>query len=134
MVYIIKNNNKMSLTNSSKDEFSTWMLGTLVDNKDEIIAKDANVTYDVDGNIAKQKLLDTAYLNEAGKSAKLKKAWMDQNKKVNAARNARYTNASAMANGISSHMGEDDQLSIIIHQERGSLVNIANRGPRKPKV
>jgi len=59
---------------------------------------------------------------------------MDQNKKVNAARNARYINASAIANGVSSHMGEDDQLSIIIHQERGSLVNIANRGKKTPKA
>lgn len=119
---------------STKDEFSTWMLGTLVDNEDEIIAKDPNVAYDVAGNVAKQKLLDKAYADEMGKSAKLKKAWMDQNKKVNAARNARYINASAIANGVSSHMGEDDQLSIIIHQERGSLVNIANRGKKTPKA
>ena len=124
----------MSLTASTKDEFSTWMLGILVDNEAEIIAKDPNVTYDVAGNIAKQKLLDAAYAAELGKSAKLKKAWMDQNKKVNAARNARYINASAIGSGVSSHMGEDDQLSIIIHQERGSLVNIANRGKKKPVV
>ncbi len=124
----------MGMTASTMNEFSDWMLGTLTDNKADILAKDINVTYDVDGNIAKQMLLDKAYLDELGKSAKLKKDWMDQNKKTNAARKARYKNASAIANGVSSHMGEDDQLSIIIHQERGSLINVANRGKRMPKA
>ena len=124
----------MGMTASTQDEFCEWMLKTLIESKDDIIAKDPDVTYDVDGNVAKQKLLDKAYNDELGKSAGFKKAWMNQNKKVNATRKARYTNASAIANGVSSHMGEDDQLSIIIHQERGSLVNIANRGKKKPIV
>ena len=76
--------------------------------------------------------MDKKYLDELGKSAGYKKIWMDQNKKVNEARDARYTNASAIANGVSSYMGEKDQLSIIIHQKRGSLVNIALRGKKKP--
>ena len=122
------------MTASTKDEFCEWMLKTLIESKDDIIAKDPDVTYDVDGNVAKQKLLDKAYNDELGKSAGFKKAWMDQNKKLKAARNVCYINASAIANGVSSHMGEDDQLSIIIHQERGLLVNIANRGKKKPIV
>ena len=104
----------MGMTASTMDEFSDWMLGTLIDNKEDILEKDPNVKYDVDGNVAKQKVLDKAYTDETGKSAKLKKAWMDQNKKVNTARKARYVNASAIANGVSSHMGEDDQLSIAL--------------------
>jgi len=124
----------MGMTASTKDEFCKWMLKILIENKDDIIAKDANVTYDVDGNVTKQKLLDKACEDELGKSAGFKKAWMDQNKKLKAARNVCYINASAIANGVSSHMGESDQLSIIIHQERGSLVNIANRGKKTPKA
>lgn len=122
----------MATTHSTKDEFSDWMLGTLTESKADILAHNPDVVYDVDGNIAQQKLLDKAYTDELGKIAGFKKAWMDQVKKVNKTRNARYTNASAIANGVSSYMGEDDQLSIIIHQKRGSLVNIELRGPRTP--
>ncbi len=122
----------MATTHSIKDEFSDWMLGTLTESKADILAHSLDIVFDVNGNIAKQKVLDKKYLDELGKSAGYKKIWMDQNKKVNEARDARYTNASAIANGVSSYMGEKDQLSIIIHQKRGSLVNIALRGKKKP--
>jgi hypothetical protein len=124
----------MSTTQSTKDEFSDWMLETLIASKDVIIAAKPTVTYDVDGNVALLQAKDTSYKAQFGKIAGMKKALRDQVKLVNSLRDDKYLASSSVADGVSGHMGKTDQLSIIIHQKRDSMVNIANRGKRVPKV
>jgi len=124
----------MSMTASTKDEFSDWMHETMIASKADIEAKDPSILYDVDGNAAALAALDPPYKAEFGKIAGMKKILKDQIKLVNTLRNQKYACASAIADGISGHMGKSDTLSKEIHKKRESLSNPKNRGPRKPKI
>jgi len=124
----------MSTTQSTKDEFSDWMLETLTSSEEVINNAHPPIKYDVQGNADLLKAKDVKYKAETGKIATMKKALRDQIKLVNSLRDDKYLTASSIADGVSGHMGKDDELSKIIHQKRDSMVNIANRGPRKPKA
>jgi len=124
----------MSMTASTKDEFSTWMMKTVKESQSEIEDHDPAITFDVTGHLANMDAKDATLKGEVGKVAPLKAAAIKQVKIVKDLREDEYKAASALADAVSGHLGKNHPLSIIIHQKRESLSNPANRGPRKPKT
>ncbi len=120
----------MSMTKSTKHEFIVWLIQLLIENQTTIENANTEVTFDVAGMILYLKALEAAYIVEIGKITALEQAKVKQVKKANDKLSVAYKAVSSAANSVSGHLSEDDALSVIIHQKRNEMVNIANRGKR----
>ena len=120
----------MSMTKSTKHEFIVWLIKLLIENKTTIESANPGVTFDVDGMVAYLTGLDEAYMAEIGKITALEQAKIKQVKKANDKLGVAYKATSSAADSISGHLGNDDALSVLIHQQRNKMVNIALRGKR----
>ena len=121
----------MSMTKSTKHEFIVWLIKLLIENKTTIMGANPEVTFDVDGMIVYLTGLDEAYMAEIGKITAMEQAKIKQVKKANDKLVIAYKATSSSADSISGHLGNDDALSVIIHQKRKEMVNIALRGKRE---
>ena len=119
------------MTKSTKHEFIVWIIQLLIENKITIMEANPDVTFDVDGMITYLKALDAGYVAEVGKITALEQAKIKQVKIANGKLDVGYKGASSSADSISGHLGNDDALSVIIHQKRKEMVNIALRGKRE---
>ncbi|MEI6820435.1 MAG: hypothetical protein WCL51_00745, partial [Bacteroidota bacterium] len=72
-----------------------------------------------------------AYMAEIGKITALEQAKIKQVKKANDKLGVAYKAVSSAADSVSGHLGNDDALSVLIHQQRNKMVNIALRGKRE---
>ena len=121
---------KLTMTASTKDEFSTFVLETLKASKQDILDHNPDIVFDVDGHTANLQAKELKYKTEFGKIAGFDAAKIKQIKIVNDLRDDWYDDASATTDSLSGYMGKKNELSVILHQKRESLSNPANRGPR----
>jgi len=109
-------------TEADKKDFIHFMIGILTDNSGTIKTEgNQNVLFDTDGHKNMLEGKNQTIKKEEGKEKAAEDAKLKQTALANKVLEDGYTSASASAEAVVKHMGEDHTLSKIIRKERAGL-------------